>query len=90
MPGDDDEEEVEDGLFVSLVVPEGAVAGVDSLTFQYGDDGGQVREYRNRLGWPICIGNCQLAIGTTAARLWSPFPLDSNSNSELGVRSANS
>ena len=50
MPGDDDEEEVEDGLFVSLVVPEGAVAGVDSLTFQYGDDGGQqVREYRNHM-----------------------------------------
>lgn len=41
MPGDDDEE-VENGLFVSLVIPEGAVAGVDSLTFQYGDDGGQV------------------------------------------------
>jgi len=40
MPGDDDEE-VENGLFVSLVIPEGAVAGVDSLTFQYGDDGGQ-------------------------------------------------
>ena len=33
----EDEEDVEDGLFVSLVVPEGTVAGVDSLAFQYGD-----------------------------------------------------
>lgn len=72
MPGDDDEE-VENGLFVSLVIPEGAVAGVDSLTFQYGDDGGQVSPSK-----PLHLHSMLHRVRKRGDGV--PVSLDSNSN----------